>query len=72
MFSPFFQSLPVMPFTFLAVLTDTQLEDLLEANDNEEILKLPTSGVIACARYHIGEHHKVSLTKEGHIILLGL
>ena len=72
MFSPFFQSLPVMPFTFLAVLTDTQLEDLLEANDNEGILKLPTSGVIACARYHIGEHHKVSLTKEGYIILLGL
>ena len=61
MLSPFFQSLPILPYTFLAVLTDGQLEDLLESQGHEEILKLPTSGVIACARYHIGEHHKVSL-----------
>lgn len=59
MLSPFFQSLPVLPYAFLAILTDGQLEDLLECTGHEETLKLPTSGVIACARYHIGEYHKV-------------
>lgn len=62
MFYPFFQGLPVMPFTFLAVLTAEQLDSLLESEDNEELLKLPTSGVIACVRYHVGEYHKVKTT----------
>ena len=48
-----------MPYTFLALLTADQLEDLLESHDHNEILKLPTSGVIACARYHVAESHKV-------------
>lgn len=59
MFYPFFHGMKIMPYTFLAVLTAQQLEDLLESEDNEELLKLPTSGVIACVRYHLGETHKV-------------
>lgn len=59
MLYPYFQVLQVMPFTFLAVLNAAQLEDVLECQDNLELLKLPTSGVIACVRYQIGDTHKV-------------
>jgi len=50
---PFFPSMKMLPYTFLALLTADQLVNLLEKADDDAIRGLPLDGVLACTLYHL-------------------
>lgn len=59
----FFELDKILPYSFLGLLTDRQLYDMLQCADVDEVMQLPVDGVIACARYHAGHCYQVRGTK---------
>lgn len=52
MLSPFFKTMDIMRYTYLAILTKDQLLNMLESEKEDVTKLLPTSAVIGCVRYH--------------------
>ena len=54
---PYFELLEVLPYTFLALLTTSQLVDMLRCVKASEVISLPTNGIIAAAKQHSFSYH---------------
>ena len=47
---PFFPSIPILPYTFIALLTEGQLINLLDKTEVD--IPLPLNGIVACAAHY--------------------
>jgi len=59
-FSHLFALDSVLPYTFLALLNESQLVDMLNASNGSNVAYLPIDGTFACALHHLPKGSEVS------------
>lgn len=62
--SPFFKLDPILPYTFMTLLTQSQVINLLKCSDMIATFQLPLDSVLAIARENIkSRNHRVIIDR---------